>query len=119
MAQPTLEEYANQIKAEYQQTAVRYKSLKTHIDSIKNVETGLDATLRDGLGLLEYQLKNMLGYLRALEVRALLMGIELSDLQSDSPTFIKWVNPETTPAGYVQLKLQKIVPIMCSMMMRR
>lgn len=71
-------QYDDQMKAEYRQTYIRYRSLEKQVAPLKNADSE-DETLLKGIALLEYQLEHMAEYLKTLKVRAMLAGIELNE----------------------------------------
>lgn len=69
------EDYNERFKAEYYQTKIRYDKL--HKMLIKHEAKTLDFTPKCPIGVLEDQMYYMNEYLKCLEVRAELEGIEL------------------------------------------
>ena len=69
------EDYKERFKAEYHQTKVRYEKL--HKMTVKHDAGTLDFTPACDIKLLKEQKMHMGNYLRCLEIRAEIEGIEL------------------------------------------
>lgn len=72
------EHYENRFLAEYRQTKIRYEKLHRLI--IKAHAGTLDFKLKCSVELLEAQAAAMGNYLKVLEIRAEIDGIDVSDL---------------------------------------
>ena len=76
----TSEDYKERFKAEYDQTNIRWRKLKAFCNKIEAAElTGAEPPKHDcPLGLLREQQAVMERYLRILEIRAEIEGVEIS-----------------------------------------
>lgn len=71
-------DYKERFKAEYYQTAIRYKKLKTMMDKYNNGTLEFQFTCP--ASLFEMQLRAMRDYMSILEARAVIEGVELEKL---------------------------------------
>lgn len=76
----TSEDYKERFRAEYDQTKIRWRKLKAFCNKIEAAElTGAEPPKHDcPLGLLREQQEAMERYLRILEIRAVIEGVDIS-----------------------------------------